>query len=183
MKTRLNYLFGITLLLLLGFMSCTKPVMENACENISVDDKINSARVLIMSAFSPNGDGLNDRFRPLILPDIIEVDTLWGTEIYAIRPTITSFQVKEWNSEKVIYDGTWNDFQGWDGTKDGETCSGYYKYIISITTVNGFSKTYQGEVCSFTEQGKCCKNADKCVFEEDFIGAGIVDPTVASGGC
>jgi len=183
METKLNWLFAMTILLLCGFVSCTKPTMENACENVSVDDKIDSAQVLIMSAFTPNGDGINDRFIPIIWPDVIGVDSLWGNTIYAPDPVITFFEVKEWDSGKVVYDGKWNEFEGWDGISDGEICSGYYKYVIRIRTAGGISKRYEGEVCSFTEQGKCYKNADKCVFESDLLGNTFLDPAVGSGGC
>lgn len=83
---------------------------------------------LIPSAFSPNGDGRNDRFRVVNLGfrKVIEfrVFDRWGQEIYAAT-----------------------DNNGWDGTRKGTTCDmGVYHYLIRLALPDGRLDTYAGDV-------------------------------------
>lgn len=84
----------------------------------------------IPTAFSPNGDGRNDIFRPLNLKyqRIVEfrVFNRWGQEVY-----------NDINSPAG----------GWDGTYKGVPQQiGVYYYLIRITTPEGILKVYKGDV-------------------------------------
>jgi gliding motility-associated-like protein len=85
--------------------------------------------ILIPSAFSPNGDGVNDVFGivNLTFHRVIEfrVFNRWGQEV---------FTTQESN-------------KGWDGTYKGEKSPvGVYQYLIRIASPDGQTRTFKGDV-------------------------------------
>ncbi len=84
----------------------------------------------IPTAFTPNGDGLNDVFRI----GNIKYDRLDDFSIY-----------NRWG--QLVYHNTYDPTQGWDGTFNGvKQDMGTYFYNIVITTPNGKTKNFKGEV-------------------------------------
>jgi gliding motility-associated-like protein len=87
-------------------------------------------RILIPSAFSPNGDGKNDVFRVanLSFQKIVEfrVFNRWGKEVFHAEAGATG---------------------GWDGTWNGDPQPmDTYKYIIRIAYPDGLMETYKGDI-------------------------------------
>ena len=82
----------------------------------------------IPSAFTPNGDELNNTFRVLIFGAIRLVD----------------FKVfNRWG--QVVYDGT--DEQGWDGRQNGkDSPSDVYAYMATLERLDGSIEVRRGEV-------------------------------------
>ena len=99
---------------------------------ISIDKE---RKIYIPSAFSPNGDGLNDRFTIYGGNGIQEIEYLqvfnrWGALV---------FERKEFpiNAEPL----------GWDGSFKGEPAgSGVYIYHLKVNFVDGFEGFYEGDV-------------------------------------
>jgi len=87
--------------------------------------------VIIPNAFSPNGDGENELFRPtgLNVQDIyLEIRNRWGNKIYA--ETLTNL-----------------DLQGWDGKFDGKDCDmAVYVYYATVTFTDGSQEFLKGNV-------------------------------------
>ncbi|MFN2422375.1 MAG: PKD domain-containing protein [Cryomorphaceae bacterium] len=86
--------------------------------------------IFVPNAFTPNGDGLNDIFEPVISGaakyDMYIIDR-WGGEVYAAE------DVK----------------RGWDGGgRNGEhfVQNGLYQYLIVVTDFSGWSYEYRGTV-------------------------------------
>ncbi len=91
-------------------------------------DECDLENVFIPNAFSPNGDGLNDVFRPsnlIINSMLLEVYDRWGN---------------------LIYEG--NDFiNGWDGKVDGEVlATDSYGYIMRISCLGGEEYLRKGNI-------------------------------------
>lgn len=81
------------------------------------------------NAFSPNGDGLNDRFH------------LKGI----LYQKISVFHIFN-RYGALVYDGT-RDREGWDGNFKGKTCdAGIYHYLVSVEYPDGSRKTYKGNL-------------------------------------
>lgn len=83
----------------------------------------------IPTAFTPNGDGRNDLFRPLIYENISSYHLIiynrWGQVI---------FETSDVN-------------KGWDGTyKSVKQGSGSYVWVVKIKTLNGVAETHSGTV-------------------------------------
>ncbi len=101
---------------------------ENGCifETTHFLTVILPPRFLVPSAFSPNGDSVND----VLMPLTYDVDQL------------ISFQVFDrWG--QLVYDNTGDLNQGWDGTLNGELLPmGVYVYFAEFKT-NGSDEVYQ----------------------------------------
>lgn len=85
--------------------------------------------VTVPSAFTPNGDGLNDSFRPLL-------------------KGVTDFQMNifnNWGEQMFATSGL--EFEGWDGTYKGKVLPrGSYIYQISYTTMKGAKVQKTGSI-------------------------------------
>ena len=87
--------------------------------------------VFMPSGFSPNGDGLNDRFRPLSTGYII----------------VRFFEVYNRFGEMVFNGQGRSSIDGWDGSFKGEMQDvGTYFYRINIETREGKTVEMKGEV-------------------------------------
>jgi gliding motility-associated-like protein len=88
----------------------------------------------IPTAFTPNGDGLNDRFEFDILgANTISIDIYnrWGERVFS-NP----------NQANGVNSGT-----GWDGTKGGKMCAfDTYVYQMKVTYFDGTEKNISGTV-------------------------------------
>lgn len=88
-------------------------------------------RIFIPSAFTPNGDGLNDYFHPVIKGG----------------GTVNAFYIyNRWG--EVVFKATGSDaVKGWDGTYEGGPAEiGTYFYTIDIGTLAGDKMPGKGEV-------------------------------------
>ncbi len=94
-----------------------------------VEQKCSDCEISLPNAFTPNGDGLNDIFKPGSFCAISEYDlqifNRWGQKVFESH-----------NSET-----------GWDGTFSGKKMqSGVYVYFINYKTSSHLIKTTQGTV-------------------------------------
>ncbi len=91
--------------------------------------------VYVPNSFSPNGDGINDRFTVFAGPEALEIRSLniwsrWGEHV---------FQAENFapNQESA----------GWDGDFRGKpAASGIYVWVAEITFVDGVTVQYTGDV-------------------------------------
>jgi gliding motility-associated-like protein len=105
-------------------------VDANGCEtSLTIDQEERFPKIFIPNAFSPNGDGENDEFKPVTdcnLNYSLQVFNQWGSITFATKD-IT---------------------EGWDGTLDGQNApDGKYSYIIFYSgSLNGvsFEETLRG---------------------------------------
>lgn len=95
-----------------------------------------SRKVYIPNIFTPNGDGKNDFFAPLIGTGVQNIDKViifdrWGELVYSAKD--------------FVPDPTGNN--GWNGYFKGKKAPiGVYIYIIEATFVDGVKLTYKGDV-------------------------------------
>lgn len=85
--------------------------------------------VLMPNAFSPNGDGLNDVFRPKVIGypfiNYLRIYNRWGQEVFV----------------------TYNHNIGWNGTFKGKPAeTGVYYYIVSVRSLTGEEKIQKGDL-------------------------------------
>ncbi len=91
-----------------------------------------SASVTMPTAFSPNGDGRNDYFRPAILSGKVrivffEVYDRWGRQVWSAGGAAA--------------------LKGWDGTYNGTPAGvGVYYYATEMEDLRGRRTRYQGDV-------------------------------------
>lgn len=101
---------------------------------INVDDQ--NLPIAFPNAFSPNGDGVNDDFRLITPPHLINrmiatrILDRWGNEIYSIL-----------NQTDV------NNVLLWDGHNKGQKAEpGVYLYVVELELINGEKRYFTGDV-------------------------------------
>lgn len=88
--------------------------------------------VLLPSAFTPNGDGLNDFFSPKFL-----IERGYVLEEFSIYNRFG----------QRIFEGSGSTNIEWDGSYMGEPCEmGVYIYVIKVTFSNGVTKQFKGDI-------------------------------------
>lgn len=107
---------------------------ENSCRDTAMlSVKISAAPfVFIPSAFTPNGDGMNDYFKPAFIRDHairnFSIFNRWGQKVYGVY---TRQQLGN----------------GWDGFLNGKKCDiGTYYYILSLQDPLGKESVIKGDV-------------------------------------
>ena len=114
---------------------------ENGCSGsddilVEIDRNRN---VFVPNAFSPNGDGVNDLFRPFIGPGVANVNFMrvfdrWGELVFS-------------TDDLPVFLPTDLDDSGWDGTLNGQLMNpGVYVYIIEVEFVDGIVLLFRGDV-------------------------------------
>ncbi len=89
------------------------------------------AETFVPNAFSPNGDGLNDKLVPVFS----------GKKQY----TLSSFKVFNRGGQEVFSAG--NGTEGWDGTFKGQPAeSATYTYLLQLVDADGKEKKVTGYV-------------------------------------
>ena len=112
-------------------------INSTGCE---VSDEIqvlvqNNRRIFFPNAFSPNGDGNNDRLRPFISTEVSQINIFriynrWGELMYEKENMLSEL-----------------DFEGWDGEFNGrEAPNGVYVYYLEIDFINGSNDILVGDV-------------------------------------
>jgi gliding motility-associated-like protein len=110
---------------------------QNGCtERTETSVTVNkNIRVFVPTAFSPNDDGVNDKFAPFIGSNILKVNYFrvydrWGSLLYQADNFAP-------NDPDI----------GWDGRLRGSRAlTGVYVYVMALTLVNGQVEAYQGDV-------------------------------------
>jgi len=111
--------------------------VSNVCGNSSSSTQVQLQScdlLFIPNAFSPNGDGLNDRFTlqsPLPLTiETLQIFDRWGNQVYGRSGSFS-----------------WDEGQEWDGTFRGQPLpNGLYIYYIKLVQVDGRTEIRTGEV-------------------------------------
>lgn len=111
-------------------------VTEGTCtasDTISVIRELCDCQVMVPNAFSPNADGINDRFLPQIEPGC----TVSGYELYVYN---------RWGQNVFYHYG--NAALGWDGTFQGKPCDAgtYFFYVKMKKGTTGIGFKQQGEL-------------------------------------
>lgn len=90
--------------------------------------------VLLPNAFSPNGDGLNDVFKPI-----------FAMEQHIHRTEMIIYN--RWGNSVFHHFAGGNTHLGWDGTVNGEpVTAGVYYYVITIYFMDNTQKEFKGDV-------------------------------------
>lgn len=94
----------------------------------------NDANIFVPNTFSPNGDGMNDRFYPR------------GTGVF----TIKSFKIFNRWGQQIFHNANFNandSNAGWDGTINGQSVTpDVFVYVMEVVCENNVILTYKGDI-------------------------------------
>jgi gliding motility-associated-like protein len=111
---------------LIAFGDCNQKDSITKCVEV-VDQGV----ISFPNVFSPNGDNLNDVFRPIIKGDY----------------TITNFQIFNRWGQSVYQFRNYSTKPEWDGTYQGERCEmGTYFYMAEVSDGMGVHQMIKGDV-------------------------------------
>jgi gliding motility-associated-like protein len=105
---------------------------ETGCPHfayINVKVFATKAQVFVPTAFTPNGDGRNDRLRPIPVGiqriEYFHVYSRWGQLVFSTRTT----------------------GEGWDGTINGKTqTTGVFTWVVKAVDIDGKPYSQKGTV-------------------------------------
>lgn len=117
------------LLRVIDFYGC----IEEKLLNIHID---RSVKIYFPTAFSPNGDQINDRFIPFVKSDQIikitqfSIFSRWGNQMYYAQNLVP-------NTEEL----------GWDGTFKGQELDpGIFVYQVEVELIDGTFEKFNGSI-------------------------------------
>lgn len=172
------FLFAFVFISFLFFNSCKsepEKVLEpennllNCCETVPLEASLDTGQIFIPNIFTPDGNGVNDRFSVLSGAGIEEIN---------------SFIVRNANGETVF---SQQDIMpstaflaetSWDGLdNEGNSTSGLFEYEVTVTSVLDDTQTFFGKVCVLI-----CENAEYDFPSENIPNCGFWTQHNANGG-
>ncbi len=146
----------------------------SCCASVPVNFTIDSSSIFIPSAFTPDGDGINDVFRPILDSNIIRLDLL---EIRSNEDFSTVYQADS------ITDFV--NFAGWDGMVGDSIPAASFSYSVLVTFSDNVIRGFSGTICSLPCVGvngqPVPELLDSCAFSTQFDPvAGGFDPALPS---
>jgi hypothetical protein len=113
------------------------PEIGSCCQEPPAIDSLGGGRLFIPTAFTPDGDGLNDRFQVIADEGIARIDTFF---VVSLIDGDTVFRAE--NVTDI------SPATGWDGSDAGVTEASNYQFDIRLSAVDGSRRAYRGYVCA-----------------------------------
>ncbi len=149
-------LLPITAAAALLFFACGKENVHKCCSQAPVFEQFGDAKLFFPNIFTPNGDGVNDQFKPD------------GTNIKSFTLTIK----KDGNQ---VYQTAKPFTEIWDATA---AATGKYTFTFQAQALDGTIKNGSGEFCLVRDEH--IANCTSCGFSTQYDGTSY-DSDIPSG--
>lgn len=113
------------------------PEIGSCCQEFPRADSLGNGVLFIPTAFTPDGDGLNDRYQIIVNEGIARIDTFF---VISLVDGDTVFRAENLTD---ISPAT-----GWDGSDSGVIQASNYQYDIRVSAVDGTQGVYRGYICA-----------------------------------
>ncbi|GAA4419287.1 hypothetical protein GCM10023187_53450 [Nibrella viscosa] len=115
---------------------------EGCCGAQPVEFTRAKKQIYVPNAFTPNGDGVNDYFRPYVND---EVGTVWGFTILSATGDTVLFMRPRFDGS----DSTKLSYYAWNGLrKDGTRYKGLFKYRMRVDDKMANKDIIEGTACA-----------------------------------
>lgn len=152
-----SHLFLCSLVLISMFNTgCVNDQIKKCCEEPAETSMLDSIKVRIPTAFTPDGDAFNDVFRPMV------------RELGSATMETAHLEVKNALGQ-IKYNEMVN--LGWDGKHEGyDVPHGVYTYTFTFTTSLGNTETLSGKVALVRPLDGCDGiDVSQCLFEDAIL--------------
>lgn len=147
--------------------------ITGCCELGYVTDTVGSGRVYFPSAFTPDGDGINDTFRIYLDSNVVRIDSFIMYGYYDTLPVYRAYDVTD--PESIAFDGS---------TLDSLPPQTFFYQFIA-TSRDSVSRFFYADVCALPCDRPTLLNrppsADSCVYPRQFVAGRGWDFTLPSG--
>ncbi len=154
------------------------PEYESCCGadpvEIEVEQEGQTSYVYIPNVFTPNGDGINDKFKPVMNEQILAIQYMVIKKLEEDRePNVsqTLYQIQAIEAEEL-------ERTGWDGMNpEGEPHKGGFEYTIQIINKDNSTYIVKGKACAIIcgTDASGFQTKEGCYFETQSTENGILD--------
>ena len=144
---------------------------ESCCGLDPVVVTINKSTLYIPNVFTPNGDGVNDRFIPVTNQGIFSIADYYLTDTAGV----TLYNRTVLNLIDGFEDNAWNGIDN-----NGKPYKGSFNYYFTVVTKAGEAKFVKGKACSIVcgPDASVFKTKDGCYYSTQATKDGTLDKTI-----
>lgn len=175
---------SILLLLLFGAVGTSlnqsgrKPVSEeyeSCCGTQPVEFSYEKKRIYVPNVFTPNKDGVNDYFYPVVNDVVTDI---WGFAVYSVEGDTMLYQKPYCNSKMPVQE------YGWDGLRpDGSRYKGRFRYKMRVDDRWANKHIVEDYACAIIcgSGTEVFRTKSGCYFPVQAGKEGTLDKSVANG--
>ncbi|MDR6807511.1 hypothetical protein J2Y45_004711 [Dyadobacter sp. BE34] len=148
---------------------------ESCCGTQPVEFSYEKKRIYVPNVFTPNKDGVNDYFFPVVNDVVTDI---WGFAIYSAEGDTMLYQKSYFNSKMPVQE------YGWDGLRpDGSRYKGAFRYKMRVDDVRAKKDIVEGRACAIIcgSEAEIFRTKSGCYFPVQAGQDGTLDKSVANG--
>ncbi|WP_291034873.1 hypothetical protein [Dyadobacter sp. 50-39] len=178
-----NTLTLFTVLVISSALTCssqdpvkaTSQEYESCCGAQPVEFSYEKKRIYVPNVFTPNKDGINDYFFPVVNDVVTDV---WGFAVYSIEGDTMLYQKPYFNSKMPVRD------YGWDGLRpDGSRYKGAFRYKMRVDDLQANKHIVEGRACAVLcgSGAEVFRTKTGCYFPAQAGKEGTLDKSAVNG--
>lgn len=148
---------------------------ESCCGTQPVEFSYEKKRIYVPNVFTPNKDGVNDYFFPIVNDVVTDI---WGFAVYSIEGDTMLYQKPYFNSKMPVQE------YGWDGLRsDGSRYKGAFRYKMRVDDMQANKHIVGGRACAILcgSGAEVFQTKNGCFYPAQAGKEGTLDESIANG--
>ncbi len=148
---------------------------ESCCGTQPVEFSYEKKRIYVPNVFTPNKDGVNDYFFPVVNDVVTDVG---GVAVYSVEGDTMLYQKPYFNSKMPVHE------YGWDGLRpDGSRYKGAFRYKMRVDDMQANKHIVEGRACAIVcgSGSEVFQTKSGCYFPVQASKEGTLDTSIAHG--